>query len=122
MTIFQGTTALHLAAAGGHLECVKELVGSGAQMNARDENSSSTALLLAMHEEREDVAMWLLGNGADVLLGDDEQTLPVHMAAAACGTAVLDKVILLMEKRAKKVCWRLEFVCLCMSVTVGVGM
>jgi hypothetical protein len=90
-----GTTPLHKAASAGSVECIQALVQCGAQINIREEIKTVedkkprvigvTPLLAAIQAGHEDATMWLLLNGADVMFCDNDNTLPVHMAAAALG-------------------------------------
>lgn len=58
-----GGTPLHVAAFNGHFECVKFLVGSGAEINARD-NEGWTALSQARDQGYPEIVEWLKKNGA----------------------------------------------------------
>lgn len=59
-----GVTAIHVAAQGGHLECVNALIEAGAQVSIEDDEDR-TALLLAVKGNFGDVAIALVKNGAD---------------------------------------------------------
>jgi serine/threonine-protein phosphatase 6 regulatory ankyrin repeat subunit B len=59
-----GVTALHVAAQGGHLECVNLLIDSGADVTILDEENR-TALMLAVKNNHADTAIALLKAGAD---------------------------------------------------------
>ncbi len=103
----QSTTALHAAASNGQLQCVITLAQNGANINARDDTStSSTPLLRALERGHEEIAMYLIRSGADVMKSDKENTLPLHMAAAACSAKMFDKLVCIMgeRKRDPKVC------------------
>jgi ankyrin repeat protein len=58
-----GGTPLHVAAFNGHSECVKFLVGSGVDVNARD-NEGWTALSQARDQGYPEIVEWLKKNGA----------------------------------------------------------
>lgn len=60
-------SALHYAAFAGHAEVVDELLGRGAEVNARAPNGS-TPLMMAAREGREGIAVRLLQAGADPAL------------------------------------------------------
>ena len=76
---------LHAAIEGKSLECVKEIVERGAHVNSRQGKSEVTPLLLALSLREESIASYLLERNADVFRSDADGTLPLHMAAAACG-------------------------------------
>ena len=75
-----GDAALHNAAFDGDLETVKELVGSGAAVDARDE-AGLTALHYAAAEGHVSVVEYLVGQGADVNATDNEGWMALHWAA-----------------------------------------
>ncbi|XP_034241377.1 kinase D-interacting substrate of 220 kDa B isoform X3 [Thrips palmi] len=60
-----GATALHVAAAKGKLQFVRELISHGADVNAED-NDQWCSLLCAAKEGYSDVCIELLDNGADI--------------------------------------------------------
>ncbi|KAK3930848.1 Kinase D-interacting substrate of 220 kDa [Frankliniella fusca] len=60
-----GATALHVAAAKGKLQFVRELISHGADANAED-NDQWCALLCAAKEGHADICVELLDNGADI--------------------------------------------------------
>ncbi|XP_052119643.1 kinase D-interacting substrate of 220 kDa B isoform X5 [Frankliniella occidentalis] len=60
-----GATALHVAAAKGKLQFVRELISHGADVNAED-NDQWCALLCAAKEGHADICVELLDNGADI--------------------------------------------------------
>ncbi|KAF7171814.1 hypothetical protein CNMCM5623_004145 [Aspergillus felis] len=68
----QGTTALHLAAYGGHIEVVKFLIHAGAEVNAFD-FPGLTALHWAAYKGHKDIVALLLENGAN------PSSLPYHL-------------------------------------------
>lgn len=57
-------TALHYAAASGSVKAVNMLLSAGANLDALSPNST-TPLMMAARENREDVVMLLLSRGAD---------------------------------------------------------
>lgn len=59
-----GVTATHVAAQGGHLDCVKMLIGAGADVTVLDDEERSP-LLLAVKGNYGDVASALVEGGAD---------------------------------------------------------
>jgi hypothetical protein len=62
--------ALHYAVFNGHLELARDLIGRGAEVNARSPNGS-TPLMLAAREGREELAKVLLESGADTKAKND---------------------------------------------------
>ncbi|KAI9769489.1 MAG: hypothetical protein M1840_003966 [Geoglossum simile] len=75
-----GSTALHLAAYGGHEAIVRLLLKSGADANAKG-GSSSTALHGAVRNKHEGIVQLLLEKGADVNVEDNDRRTPLHWAA-----------------------------------------
>ena len=61
LTLAIPQTPLMKAAQGGHLEIVTRLVEAGAEID-RQTDECSTALTMACHFGREDVALYLMGN------------------------------------------------------------
>ena len=79
-----GYTPLHLAAAYGHPKIAQYLLSRGAQVDAREEESTPryyTALHLAAREHNPEVAQVLLKHGADPNAQDVEGYTPLHVAA-----------------------------------------
>ena len=61
-----GRTALHVAAWEGHTDTVRELLGSGADVNARADGFVWTVLHMAAEGGHTDTVRELLRSGADV--------------------------------------------------------
>lgn len=79
-----GFTALMWAAVKGHLAVVQSLIERfNAQVNLQNTNGE-TALFLAVREEHDDIAKFLLQNGADPNMAclTDEGMFPLHVASA----------------------------------------
>ncbi|KAG8225218.1 hypothetical protein J437_LFUL012693 [Ladona fulva] len=72
-------TALHVAAAGGHMACVHLLVQAGAQLDATDRDHS-TPLMLAVRAGHNDVVAYLVRAGACVTLKGSEGMTALHLA------------------------------------------
>jgi ankyrin repeat protein len=77
--VVRGTRALHAAAGGGHLGCVRLLLERGADPDGLDEEGG-TALLRACVWDRVEVARLLLDAGADPDAGG---SAPLRMAAGS---------------------------------------
>ena len=52
-----------------------------------------TPLLSALERRETGIASLLLDKHADVLKADSEKTLPLHMAAAACGVTLVERIL-----------------------------
>jgi ankyrin repeat protein len=94
VNIFNGATALHIAAAYGHVKYIEMLLDAGADINAADEKGL-TPLMMAVAWDRFDAVSFLLSRGARVgcallqetIIENDKGTfLPgstaLHIAAA----------------------------------------
>jgi ankyrin repeat protein len=75
-----GESALHRAAACGHIDVVGLLVGHGAFVNARDD-LGETPLHYAVREGLPSVISVLLAHGADPALPNDDCETPLHLAS-----------------------------------------
>lgn len=69
----RGWTPLHYAASGPHPAAVQLLVARGARLDALAPNGS-TPLMMAARYGAEDSVLWLLGQGADPRLRNDQQS------------------------------------------------
>jgi len=79
-----GYSPLHLSAAYGHPKIAQYLLSQGAQVDAREEESTPryyTALHLAAREHNPEVAQVLLKHSADPNARDVEAYTPLHVAA-----------------------------------------
>uniref|UniRef100_A0A7E4VSP6 Non-specific serine/threonine protein kinase n=1 Tax=Panagrellus redivivus TaxID=6233 RepID=A0A7E4VSP6_PANRE len=72
-------TALHCAAARGHIECVQCLVEAGADVNSQDQNGQ-TALHLALRRSHIDIALYLISRECNTNLRDANDDTPLHVA------------------------------------------
>ena len=81
--IMNGFTALHIAAAEGHLEIVKLLIAKGAEIN-KFSNNGLTALHFASANGYIDTAQLLLRNGAEINKRTEDGFTALHIAAC-CG-------------------------------------
>eukprot|EP01086_Lenisia_limosa_P002883 TRINITY_DN16971_c0_g1_i1.p1 TRINITY_DN16971_c0_g1~~TRINITY_DN16971_c0_g1_i1.p1 ORF type:complete len:251 (+),score=47.55 TRINITY_DN16971_c0_g1_i1:2-754(+) len=73
-------TALHLAVANGHLDCVLELVQAGAKIDAPDANGT-TPLHAAVGYNYPEIVDFLLANGHESMVKDKEGGTPLMFAA-----------------------------------------
>lgn len=78
----EGKTALIHACTGPFLETVKLLLDSGAEINARDSTEAYTPLMMAAGTGQEDVLQYLLSQGADKDLRDDDDERAIDHAKA----------------------------------------
>jgi hypothetical protein len=77
-----GDTGLHLAAANGHVEVVQQLLGKGAELEAKT-NFGWTALHRAASAGHEKVVKLLLEKGADIEAKTNYGWTALHCAASA---------------------------------------
>ena len=98
-----GRSLLHVAIAAGQLDCARLLLHLGISKDERDDSEESkTPLLLALEKRETAIAGLLIDQNADVLKADSENTLPLHMAAAACGTTLVVRILSEMQKMRKR--------------------
>jgi len=83
--------SIHVAAAVGNIEAVKQHLAAGANVNAKDDDGW-TPLLYAAAEGRKEVAELLIANGADVNV-NVYGTTPLHIAAFSGHTEVVELLI-----------------------------
>ena len=70
---------LHVSAAGGHLDLVKLLLNAGAEIELKDEDSSTPLHIAAMFG-RPEVARTLISAGADIHAQDFSGGTPLHVS------------------------------------------
>ncbi len=79
---YDGWTPLHLAAFFGQRSALERLIAAGADLNAISNNAlRNTALHAALAGKHEEVALLLIGAGADVTIADSGGHTPFHIAA-----------------------------------------
>ncbi|XP_059474055.1 uncharacterized protein LOC132195835 [Neocloeon triangulifer] len=83
-----GRTALHLAAAKGHIAVAEFLLSQGAEVNARDDDNE-TPLTLAASFSGAEMCQFLVENGADLSGVDEDGNDSLHLA---CLNGKLDNV------------------------------
>ncbi|MFH1197291.1 MAG: ankyrin repeat domain-containing protein [bacterium] len=92
-----GTTPLHFASSGKHLEVQKYLIEKGADVNAQ-ETDLSTPLHYAAVRNHIEGASLLIEKGANIDALDNENHTPLHLAAQY---GIVDIVIVLVKYDAK---------------------
>uniref|UniRef100_A0A1I8A483 Non-specific serine/threonine protein kinase n=1 Tax=Steinernema glaseri TaxID=37863 RepID=A0A1I8A483_9BILA len=73
-------TALHCAAARGHMECVQSLLEGGAPVDTLDQ-AGQTALHMALRRGHLDIALLLITRGCGYNIQDEHGDTPIHIAA-----------------------------------------
>ncbi|KAI4564899.1 hypothetical protein MJG53_015911 [Ovis ammon polii x Ovis aries] len=80
MSFKHGTTLLMVASYAGHIDCVKELVLQGADINLQRE-SGTTALFFAAQQGHNDVVRFLFEFGASTEFRTKDGTAPLWIAS-----------------------------------------
>lgn len=88
----EGNTCLHLAAWGGHLVFVQQLLDRKADANLKDKRLRSP-LHIAAIEQHADVALELLLRKAEPNMTDNVQQTPLHKAVLGEGIEVLKVLV-----------------------------
>lgn len=83
----EGQNAIHIAVMSNSMPCLKQLVATGADINAQEQKSGRTALHLAVEHDNISLAGYLLLEGdADVDSTTYDGTTPLHIAAGRGST------------------------------------
>jgi ankyrin repeat protein len=90
--------SIHKATTSGNIEAVKQHLGTGTDVNAKD-GYGSAPLHAAVRYGRKEVAELLIANGVDVNAKDKDGGTPLHHAAWD-GVALKEVVELLIAKGA----------------------
>jgi ankyrin repeat protein len=90
---------LHIAAAAGHADIIKELIASGADKNAKGGCGGFTPLLYASHKDHRDAVRVLLDAGVDLNCQDDSGSTSLSHACR-CDDPVVEIVAMLLEAGA----------------------
>jgi ankyrin repeat protein len=96
-----GSSGLHLAASGGHLDAVRSLLAHGADPDARDGADNASPLHLAAGGGHVEVARALLDAGADVHGAGDVHLADVIGWATSLGELRRDVLELLLSRGAR---------------------
>ncbi|VDK79574.1 unnamed protein product [Litomosoides sigmodontis] len=75
-----GETALHCAAARGHVDCVQSLLDAGAAVDSVDQ-TGQTALHLALRRSHIDIALLLITKGCKLDVQDENGDTALHIAS-----------------------------------------
>ncbi|XP_041462955.1 transient receptor potential cation channel subfamily A member 1 homolog isoform X2 [Lytechinus variegatus] len=94
-------TLLHVASSVGHLDIVKDLVCRGASMN-HENRDRQTALHLACHQNRPEVARFLFENGAEITIHDSTYLTPLQVAINHDSFDALLVLLVCMVSSSKK--------------------
>ncbi|GIK87780.1 MAG: hypothetical protein BroJett026_32610 [Betaproteobacteria bacterium] len=86
-----GWTPLIYAATGGHDELVRFLLGEGADIDARSPNGT-TALMMAVREERFSTAVLLIERGADVAHANENGATALQWAERTGDAALVARL------------------------------
>lgn len=94
---FNLETPLHIAAEMGFLDCLKALLGAGADVSSHMGSKRNTALHLAAEDDFSDCVKALIEAGADVNARNADQQTPLHVA---CLSQSIETVDLLIKHKA----------------------
>ena len=86
---------IHTAAENGDLATVTEMIERDPSILESSNDAGSTPLHIACEKGNLDMALYLLGAGADPLAGDNENSTPLHLAAIGGNVRIVE---LLLEK------------------------
>ena len=72
---------------------MRALVRKGGNVNCQGASQSIGPLHWAAHKEHEEIALFLIENGSDVMLQDKEGRTPLSMASPELATKMIGKVL-----------------------------
>ncbi len=84
---------IHEAVRGGDIAAVKRLVAADRSVLGQKDSGGSTPLNIAAQAGNLEMTKLLLDSGADVTIGDNENTNALQVAAIGANTAVIDLLI-----------------------------
>jgi ankyrin repeat protein/L-ascorbate metabolism protein UlaG (beta-lactamase superfamily) len=84
---------IHEAVRGGNMQAVQRLVAADRSVLATKEADGSTPLHIAAQAGNLEMTKLLLDLGADVTIGDNENSNALHVAAIGANTAVIDLLL-----------------------------
>ncbi len=84
---------IHEAVRGGNIQAVQRLVAADRSLLATKEADGSTPLHIAAQAGNLEMTRLLLDLGADVTIGDNENSNALHVAAIGANTAVIDLLL-----------------------------
>jgi ankyrin repeat protein len=80
------------AISAGDLEKVKAIIATQPGLINEKDNQGWTPLIQALNEEKREIAKTLINIGADVTIGDNENTQPIHFAAMIGSVEIFEMI------------------------------
>mmetsp|Transcript_30497 Transcript_30497/g.86178 ORF Transcript_30497/g.86178 Transcript_30497/m.86178 type:complete len:287 (+) Transcript_30497:491-1351(+) len=88
-----GKAPLHLAAEGGFVEVAKLLLEAGADVHLLTAEAKASPFMLAVIADQDEMAKFLIANGANVNQTDSQGTAPISVAASRGKVAVVKVLV-----------------------------
>ena len=107
LSFYSGITPLFLAARGGKVSLVRELLRKKADPNCRGAAQLIAPLHWAAHKENVDIALLLIEYGGDIQLKDKEGRTPLTLASPDLSAKMIGKE----NTGCLIICWLLRCVC-----------
>lgn len=92
ITAFVWASDLNKAIADGNLTRVKSLLDSNPELINIKDLQGHTPLINALVAENKEISLELINRGADVTIGDNEHTAPIHFAAGMGDIGLLELI------------------------------
>ena len=89
----QAEAALRKAAQDGDIQTVKDLLGKGANVNAKDQTGKTALLWVAPARDNPEMVKLLIANGADVNAKDNEGVTALMIAASQSNPGILAELV-----------------------------
>ncbi len=89
----QTEVSLHESVITGDLEAVKQYIKAGKDLNIRETQGGSTALITAAVFGKTEIALALIDAGADVNITNNDGSTPLHTAAFFCRTKIVEALL-----------------------------